>query len=177
VRVIELGCGRRKAKDAIGLDINARSDADVLCDLSANFLPLQDSCCDKVLCFDVLEHIPDFIHAVEEIWRVSKPGAVVEISCPFMSSVNYFSDPTHVRAFTSRSFDYFIEGTSAFSYAYSDARFQILSVEYDKGQMNERKGIHAWLLKWANHNKQKYEDRYAFIYPVYQIDFVLKVVK
>jgi len=177
VQVIELGCGRRKAEGAIGLDINIRSDADVLCDLSANFLPLRDNCCDKVLCFDVLEHVLDFIHTMEEIWRVSKPGAVVEISCPFMSSVNYFSDPTHRRAFTSRSFDYFICGTEAFEYAYSDARFEMVAVEYDKGQQQYRKGIHAWLLKWINKNKQKYEDRYAFIYPVYQIDFVLKVIK
>ena len=175
--IIELGCGKNKHEGVIGFDINPRSDADMLGDLGAPFLPLQDNVCDRVLCFDVLEHVPDLIHVMEEVWRVSKPGAVVEISCPFMSSVNYFSDPTHQRAFTSRSFDYFISGTEAFEYAYSDARFELTSIEYDKGQQQYRKGIHAWLLKWANKNKRKYEDRYAFIYPVYQIDFILKVIK
>ena len=174
---IELGCGKNKHEGVIGFDINPRSDADMLGDLRAPFLPLQDNVCDRVLCFDVLEHVPDLIHVMEEVWRISKNGAIIEVSCPFMSSVNYFTDPTHLRAFTSRSFDYFIEGTPESSYAYSDARFEMLSVEYDKGQLDKRNRLHAWLLKWANKNKEKYENRYAFLYPLYQIDFLLKVVK
>ena len=94
-----------------------------------------------------------------------------------MSSVNYFSDPTHRRSFTSRSFDYFIKDAERRRYFYSPVEFELLSVEYDPDQVKVRQGFHLWMLRWANKNKKKYEDRYAFIYPVYQIHFLLKILK
>jgi ubiquinone/menaquinone biosynthesis C-methylase UbiE len=175
--VIELGCGLRKAEGAIGLDINPRSDADVLCDLESGNLPLRDSSVDKVLACDVLEHVDNFVAVVEEIWRILKPGGILEVSAPFMSSVNYFSDPTHRRAFTSMSFDYFISGTNASRYRYSDVEFELLSVEYDKYEYDSRSFLNRMILKWANANKQRYESRYAFLFPVYQIYFELRVIK
>jgi hypothetical protein len=92
-----------------------------------------------------------------------------------MSSVNYFSDPTHRCAFTSRSFDYFIPGTDA--YGYSLAQFRFISVEYDKFDREKRRWHHRCLLDRANRNKKTYEDRYAFLYQVFQIYFELEVVK
>lgn len=176
-KILELGCGFEKTPGAIGLDINPRSAADVIHDLDQFPYPFADNQFDRIICRDVLEHVNSFVRAVEEIWRIGRPGASVEISGPFMSSVNYFSDPTHRRAFTSRSFDYFIEGTKSVNYQYSLARFRLLSVEYDKFELQHRRGLNRWLLKWANRNKEKYENRYAFIYPVYTIYFELAIVK
>ncbi|MBE0435325.1 MAG: methyltransferase domain-containing protein [Methylomicrobium sp.] len=175
--VIELGCGNAKTPGAIGVDMNPRSQADVLHNLDSFPYPFENNVADRIICHDVLEHLDNFVQAVEEIWRIGKPGCDVIISGPFMSSVNYHSDPTHRRAFTSRSFDYFIRGTEASKYAYSDAAFDLMSVEYDPDQLEIRQGLHLWLLKWANRNKVKYENRYAFIYPIYQIYFELKVIK
>lgn len=177
MKILELGCGRAKTPGAIGVDINPRSDADIIHDLNQHPYPFADSEFDRVLCFDVLEHLDNFVPAVEEIWRISKPGGMVAVSGPFMSSVNYFSDPTHKRAFTSRSFDYFIPGTTAFDYAYGVARFRLISVEYDRLGRTERRGISLWLLNWANRNKDLYERRFAFIYPMFQINFELEVLK
>lgn len=174
-KVLELGCGNDKTPGAFGVDINPRSAADLIHNLDVFPYPLPDNTFDRVICKDVLEHVGDFVRTMEEIWRVCKPGAVVDISGPFMSSVNYYSDPTHRRAFTSRSFDYFIEGASAHAYGYSPANFRMISVEYDKYE--KRRFIHGWLLGMANKHKMKYENRYAFIYPVYQIYFELQVVK
>lgn len=176
-KILELGCGSEKTPGAIGVDINPQSAADVIHDLDQFPYPFADSEFDRIICREVLEHVNAFVPAVEEIWRIGKPGARVEVSGPFMSSVNYFSDPTHRRAFTSRSFDYFIEGTRALNYRYSHARFRLLSVEYDKFELQHRRGISRWLLNWANRNKEKYENRFAFIYPVYTIYFELAVVK
>lgn len=177
LKVLELGCGLNKTPGAVGLDVNPRSHADVIHDLDQPPYPFTDSEFDKIICRDVLEHVDNFIGVMEEIWRLGKPGGKVEISAPFMSSVNFFSDPTHRRAFTSRSFDYFIPGTQTFRYQYSPARFKVLSVEYDKHEYEHRKGLNLWLLKWANKNKEQYENRFAFIFPVYQIYFELEVVK
>lgn len=175
--VIELGCGNSKTPGAIGVDINPRTQADIIHNLDQFPYPFSDNYADRIICKDVLEHVEHFVKVMEEIWRIAKSGCEVEISAPFMSSVNYFSDPTHRRAFTSRSFDYFIRGTQAHKYSYSPVEFDLLSVEYDSDQLKVRRGINLWLLRWANQNKEQYENRYAFIYPVYQIYFNLKVVK
>jgi SAM-dependent methyltransferase len=176
-RILELGCGFSKAPGAFGVDMLRGSNADLIHDLNVFPYPLDDSSWDLIICRDVLEHVDDFIRTMEEIWRIGAPGAVVEVRAPFMSSVNYYSDPTHRRAFTSRSFDYFLEGRPASRLRYSKVRFELMSCEYDPDEMHHRRGFHAWALRWANRNKAKYEDRYAFIYPIYNVFFELRVIK
>jgi len=177
VRVLELGCGFSKTPGAFGVDIIAGSQADMIHDLDAFPYPLSDSAWDRIICRDVLEHVADLVRTMEEIWRVGAPGATVEVRAPFMSSVNYYSDPTHRRAFTSRSFDYFLPGQPAHSLGYSGARFELLKCEYDAEERSLRRGFHRWMLDWANRNKVQYENRYAFIYPLYNIYFELRVLK
>ena len=177
MRVLELGCGFNKTPGAVGVDIIDGSDADIIHDLNVFPYPFADNEWDRILCRDVLEHVDDFVRTVDEIWRIARPAAMVEVSGPFMSSVNFFSDPTHKRAFTSKTFDYFIEGTRAFMFGYSKARFELVACEYDREERIKRRGPHRWLLDWANRNKEHYESRFAFIYPLYQIFFDLRVVK
>jgi hypothetical protein len=176
-RILELGCGFSKAPGAFGVDIIPGSQADLLHNLNAFPYPLESSAWDHIICRDVLEHVEDFVRTMEEIWRVGAPGAIVEVRAPFMSSVNYYSDPTHKRAFTSRSFDYFLPGQLTHSLGYSKAKFELLHCEYDSEERPKRRGFHRWALDWANRNKAQYENRYAFIYPLYNIFFELRVVK
>lgn len=176
-RVLELGCGFNKAPGAFGIDMIPGSQADLIHNLDTFPYPLDDDAWDRIICFDVLEHVEDFVRTMEEIWRVARAGAVLEVRAPFMSSVNYFSDPTHRRAFTSRSFDYFLPGTPAFRFNYSKARFELTRCNYDTEERPRRRGFHRWALDWANRNKSEYENRYAFIYPIYNIFFDLRVVK
>ncbi len=44
--------------------------------------PLPDACCDAVVILNVLEHIEDDQKALNEIYRVLKPGAIVIIEVP-----------------------------------------------------------------------------------------------
>ena len=176
-RILELGCGFTKAPGAYGVDILAGSQADLIHDLDVFPYPLQDNSWDRIICHDILEHVENFVRTMEEIWRIGAPGATVEVHAPFMSSVNYFSDPTHRRAFTSRSFDYFLQGTTAARFGYSTARFELMHCEYDAEDRAQRRGFHRWMLVWANRNKVLYENRYAFLYPVYNISYSLRVIK
>jgi ubiquinone/menaquinone biosynthesis C-methylase UbiE len=48
----------------------------------AQHLPFKDAAFDKVLCTEVLEHIPDDKLGIRELYRVTKPGAPVAISVP-----------------------------------------------------------------------------------------------
>lgn len=177
MKTLELGCGHNKTPGAVGVDIIRGSQADIIHDLNVFPYPFADDEWDRVICRDVLEHVDNFIPTVEEIWRIARPGAMIEVSGPFMSSVNYYSDPTHKRAYTSKTFDYFIEGSLAFKFGYSKARFELVACEYDREERPKRTGVHRWLLDWANRNKEHYESRFAFVYPLYQIFFDLRVIK
>lgn len=55
----------------------------------------------------VIEHLTHPLHFMEGLWRLTKPGGVVEVACPFGSSDDAFEDPTHVRNMFIGSFGYF----------------------------------------------------------------------
>ena len=48
----------------------------------AQHLPFRDEAFDKVLCTEVLEHIPDDQEVIQELYRVAKAGAEVAVSVP-----------------------------------------------------------------------------------------------
>lgn len=48
----------------------------------AQHLPFKDSAFDKVMCTEVLEHIPDDKQGISELFRVAKPAADVAVSVP-----------------------------------------------------------------------------------------------
>lgn len=71
-------------------------------------LPFPDDSFDRLICSEVLEHIPDYQAAMTEIWRVVKPGGRIGISVPhgwpericWMLSEAYYNTPGgHVRIF------------------------------------------------------------------------------
>jgi len=177
MRTLDMGCGFSKQPNSIGIDMIIGSDADVLANLAHNTLPFQDNVFDTIYCNDVLEHLPNVIGTMEEIWRVAKPNADVFVVSPSMSSANYHNDPTHLRAFTSRSFDYFVEGEKLFKYGYSHARFKKESVIYDKDSRKERRFYDRWVAEFATKKPLLYESRLAYILPLWDISFHLKVAK
>ena len=71
-------------------------------------LPFPDASFDKVICSEVLEHIPDYEQAVAEIDRILKPGGTLAVSVPrywpewvcWALSDDYHNEPGgHVRIF------------------------------------------------------------------------------
>ncbi len=74
-------------------------------------LPFYDHQFDRLICSEVLEHIPDYHAALAEIWRVTKPGGRIGISVPhrwpeqicWLLSQAYHNTPGgHVRIFRHR---------------------------------------------------------------------------
>ena len=135
-RVLDLGCGQGRHVHAmyyhavchvVGVDLGfddvqrtregfrACPDLDPqskrVCSLAvgnALRLPFADATFDKVLCSEVLEHIPDYEQAITEINRVLKPGGTLAVSVPrywpervcWALSDDYHNEPGgHVRIF------------------------------------------------------------------------------
>ncbi|MBF2073739.1 MAG: glycosyltransferase [Synechococcales cyanobacterium C42_A2020_086] len=105
---IDLGCGPWKAPGFIGVDIAPAPGVDVVADLTQRF-PFADSSVDWVRAHDVIEHLPDRIHTMNEIWRICKPNGMVDIRVPSTDGRGAFQDPTHVSFWNANSFRYYCQ--------------------------------------------------------------------
>ena len=59
------------------------SRIDLVSDITA--IPAPDTSFDAVLCSEVLEHVPEPTHALDEFARLLKPGGVLILTAPFSS--------------------------------------------------------------------------------------------
>lgn len=104
---IILGGGIHTEEGWINLDILNIPEVDIVCDLNRG-IPLHDNSVIEIKARHILEHLNDTVKIMEEIWRVSKPGAKIFIKSPYYTSIGAFKDPTHKQFFTERTFDYFL---------------------------------------------------------------------
>jgi SAM-dependent methyltransferase len=122
-RVLDVGCGVKKYPGAIGVDRNADTAADVICDLDRFPYPFRDCTFDEVRAVHVIEHVADVMRTMEEFHRLLRPGGSVYIATPHYTDFSSFCDPTHRWHLNSFSFRYFGEDHGGFGY-YSRVRFR-----------------------------------------------------
>lgn len=65
-----------------------------------------------IRCHQVLEHLREVIPLMNDCYKVLKPGGIMEISVPLAGTDAFWQDPTHVRGFIRRTFDYFCDDES-----------------------------------------------------------------
>lgn len=102
---LDIGCSYHKLTDWIGVDIEKGPDVDVLGDLSS--LPFHTSSIDSIHSRHTLEHVENPLECIAEMYRVTKPKGQIEIIVPHYSNSAYWSDVTHLRPFSTRSFEYY----------------------------------------------------------------------
>lgn len=130
---LNLGCGDLAAGDYFNVDIAEREGVDAAFDLREMPWPLPDNHFTEIQFIDVLEHLPDLIGTVEELWRISKDGAEIRIRVPYWNSRWSWMDPQHVRTFHECTFDFFDPSKKYCQQRpyYSDARFKIEYVTFE----------------------------------------------
>lgn len=168
---LNIGAGRgNQMAGAVRLDRARAARPHVVADLDKG-LPFRASAFEAVGAFDVVEHVADVVALTEEIHRVLRPGGVAYITTPHFSSANAFTDPTHRRALSLRSFDYFNQRHDL-SY-YSAARFDVRSARlFFKGPVLGRILFHL-ARRWPAF----YEDHLAGAFPAWFLYFELVAVK
>jgi SAM-dependent methyltransferase len=172
MKILDIGCGINKITDAIGIDSNPNSAADIIYDLNEFPYPFSENTFDKIYCIDVLEHLNDIIKVMEEIHRISNPGAEIFIRVPHFSSTHSYGDPTHKHYFNTQSFDYFTGGFNQYG-AYTDCKFKKISTKLIFWRLHRINGI-SFL---ANRFLLLYEKLFAFIFTAMNIEFRLSVIK
>ncbi|MEZ5966068.1 MAG: hypothetical protein R3F56_19690 [Planctomycetota bacterium] len=119
--VLHVGSGKQFHPDWLNLDVDPRWGPDVVFDLNRplprgelavhtkRFGPvlLGPETFAEIVAQDVLEHIRDLTTAMTTLLGWLRDGGVFKIAVPYDLSLGAWSDPTHLRAFNERSFEYY----------------------------------------------------------------------
>lgn len=134
---INLGAGREPdlGPDWVNVDLLPGEGIDVTANLLHFPYPFDSDSAEYIKAIDLLEHLPNYtpdyrptvIAFVEECHRILKPGGELHIQVPHFASPNMWIDPTHVRGFDPKSFDYFDPTTDFGTWYgyYSECKFRV----------------------------------------------------
>lgn len=171
-RVLDLGCGRNKLPEAIGIDFLPLPSVDIVADLNEK-LPFDNGEFDAVYANQVLEHIQNIIGLVYEVHRILKPGEIFLTHVPYFRSVWAYIDVTHVRCFTINSMNYFVKGTNEYkNYRFRDEGFSKIQVFLDnKHPSILRRRIFTTL---ALRKTNQFENSFlSSLYPFQEVSYLL----
>lgn len=124
---VNLGAGGDIRPGFVNHDLVSLPGIDVTWNLNIYPWPWANESVDELVVKDVLEHLHDFMAAMEEIYRILKPGGVAKVKVPYWNGWPCHADPTHRRGFHELTFRFF-DPTSPYCqerYYYSHARFTI----------------------------------------------------
>lgn len=180
---LDVGCGVSPLPGFVGVD--RHSAADVVHDLDRFPWPFENNSFSHIVCKHSLGHLDNLVRVMEELHRIGRQGAIIEIVSPHFSSDNYFTDVTHKHPFGYRSLDYFCVNRPCM-YRYSEiAKFKMVDVRISFvqaktfGSKKARPNPMRWIgLEWAiNQVPRLYEHFLAFIFRANEVYFCLEVIK
>jgi SAM-dependent methyltransferase len=97
MKIIDIGCGRKKIEGAIGIDNSPFSTADIILNLNTEPLPFENSSIDFVHSSHCLEHLSleGFLHMLSEMYRVCKDDGTIYITVPYFTTGLNWANPFH----------------------------------------------------------------------------------
>jgi SAM-dependent methyltransferase len=145
MRILDVGPGSRKYPGSVGIDINSKERPEILHDLNSYPWPIEDSEYDIVHCSHCLEHLDNPKRALEEMYRVAKPGGRLIIALPHFSSRMAWTDIEHKQAFSTNLFRRF---TGRFAEMSPDKmRFEVMKIRFRWQPEIAKETAPAWLLR------------------------------
>lgn len=139
---VDLACGTMKRDGFIGIDAIKTDCTDIVHDLLTFPWPLKDASVMEFHCSHFVEHIPIQLddksyglqRFMEEVWRCLTPGGTITINAPYFTSMRAWQDPTHTRAITDVTFNYFnkeqAKNMTVDHYSAMNCNFKVLTMTY-----------------------------------------------
>lgn len=168
--MLDVGCGSTKTPGAIGLDISPDTTADIVHDLDKFPYPIKDASFDQILLQDVIEHVREPIRVFDELHRIARAGARVQLRTPHFSSALAYGDPTHRHYFSTIAIRSLAEPRFAH---YTDVRWRVIDVSLDMWLPYRLLGF-SFIF---NRCQEAYEKYCAFVFPTMNIRAEFEVVK
>lgn len=143
---LNLGCGndyRISTENITWINVdNGKAIVDKRLDIEEFPYDFSDNSIDRIDAIQVMEHIhrDNFIFVVKELYRISKNDCEWNIIVPHGLSDNFITDPTHRMPFSTRTFDYFIDGTqlreNGIIYGWEDIKLKHLEEPFIDGNQS-----------------------------------------
>lgn len=99
-----MGCGHNRLDGFVNVDLFPECAPDVVCDLESLPWPWPDDCAERVVFNHSLEHIGQdtriFLGMMQQLYRICRDGAQIDIAVPHPRHDDFLDDPTHVRVIT-----------------------------------------------------------------------------
>ena len=127
IRVLDLGSGQfpyvpLENEEVTHVDFRGETLPDVVHDLATYPYPFEDNSFDKIYASHILEHLPNNIDFMDELYRISKHDGSVVIRVPHFSGRSAWCDPTHLRAYSYYQFFYYSDQTDHYGNCFFDVR-------------------------------------------------------
>jgi len=101
MKKLNVGCGRDVKKGWVNLDMIKFKGIDVIHNLDKFPYPFKDNTFDEIFASQIIEHLDHPQEFIEELWRISKDGAKVEVGTVHFSAPVVWGDITHRRPYQS----------------------------------------------------------------------------
>jgi len=127
---INLGSGTDYKKDWINVDLEGKRD--LTHDLNEIPYPIDPDSVDYIKIHHVLEYLDSPVRVLEELHRICKKGAIVDVEVPYGVTTTY--NPWHKHDFIPKWFETLIEGTSESMKDWRErVKFRIKSMKVKRG--------------------------------------------
>lgn len=160
--------------------INVDNNKSVLTDVYADInqkLPFEDNTFDLVLASHILEHVDNPVTFLEEIYRVAKKDAKIEILVPHFSHFTAYGDITQKRYFSSYIFKHFEQWKGYYS---DKMDFQVEKIRFTSIRIKLKwwHYLYSWLVTPILNISPTITDQFlSKIFLCSEIYFELKVMK
>jgi hypothetical protein len=115
---LNIGAGEDKMPGYLSVDYDKNCNPDYCFNIETDPWPFENNSVDEVIAHHVLEHLGEgYFHVMQELYRVCKHGAMIDIRVPHHRHEHFADDPTHRRPIT-------VAGLWLFSKKYNDVQIK-----------------------------------------------------